>query len=302
MKRAKLRGPILRAVSRSFYLSIRLLPAKLRDPIAVAYLLARATDTLADTVAIEVELREAELQRLARLIQDESLGSEMSFTRFAQRQSNPSERALLEAVPEVLAWLHRLSAVEQREIRDVLRHITEGQMLDLQRGEVQTAAELERYTYLVAGAVGEFWSKICALHLPNFATKPPAEMVRLGIAYGKGLQLINILRDLPADLAAGRSYLPDGAPAPWLARAEEGLAAGVEYSCALRSFRLRLATVLPALIGARTLALLRAAGPEIRQRKIKMPRSEVRAVLCKMLVTLAHPRAIRRSFRDLRNA
>ena len=43
MKRAKnssvdnLRGPVVRSVSRRFYLSIRLLPATLRDPIALAY-------------------------------------------------------------------------------------------------------------------------------------------------------------------------------------------------------------------------------------------------------------------------
>ena len=43
---------LLRGVSRSFYLSIRLLPAPLRRPIAVAYLLARAADTLADTAEL----------------------------------------------------------------------------------------------------------------------------------------------------------------------------------------------------------------------------------------------------------
>ncbi|MGZ5554019.1 MAG: squalene/phytoene synthase family protein, partial [Chthoniobacterales bacterium] len=61
---AQLRGPILRAVSRSFYLSIRLLPAKLRDPIALAYLLARATDTIADTSEISAALRAEELEKL----------------------------------------------------------------------------------------------------------------------------------------------------------------------------------------------------------------------------------------------
>ncbi|HEV3409557.1 MAG TPA: squalene/phytoene synthase family protein, partial [Chthoniobacterales bacterium] len=62
---AALRGPILRSVSRSFYLSIRLLPRRLRDPIALAYLLARATDTIADTAEIDVPVRAEELRRLA---------------------------------------------------------------------------------------------------------------------------------------------------------------------------------------------------------------------------------------------
>ena len=36
---------LLQGVSRSFHLSIRLLPQALQAPIAVGYLLARATDT-----------------------------------------------------------------------------------------------------------------------------------------------------------------------------------------------------------------------------------------------------------------
>jgi phytoene/squalene synthetase len=38
------------SVSRSFYLTIRFLPRPLREPVGLAYLLARATDTIADTV------------------------------------------------------------------------------------------------------------------------------------------------------------------------------------------------------------------------------------------------------------
>ena len=47
--RKQLRGEVLRSVSRSFYLSLRVLPKPLRDPLSLAYLLARATDTIADT-------------------------------------------------------------------------------------------------------------------------------------------------------------------------------------------------------------------------------------------------------------
>ncbi len=43
---------ILRGVSRSFDLSIRLLPSALQSPVAIGYLLARATDTVADTTAL----------------------------------------------------------------------------------------------------------------------------------------------------------------------------------------------------------------------------------------------------------
>src|SRR5207244_1105730 len=108
-----------------------------------------------------------------------------------------------------------ISASEQKEIRDVLARINEGQSLDVQRfgnasriTALETAADLDRYTYLVAGCVGEFWTNICFLHLPRFSGEPRERMVSLDVAYGKGLQLINILRDLGSDLAAGRCYLP----------------------------------------------------------------------------------------------
>ena len=40
---------LLKGVSRSFYLTLRVLPGRIRPQIGLAYLLARATDTLADT-------------------------------------------------------------------------------------------------------------------------------------------------------------------------------------------------------------------------------------------------------------
>jgi farnesyl-diphosphate farnesyltransferase len=48
----------------------------------------------------------------------------------------------------------------------------------------------------------------------------------------------------------------------------------------------RGATVLPALIGARTLALLSAAGAMTLQRTVKVPRGEVRAMILSLAVTI----------------
>src|SRR5207302_9321964 len=95
-----LRGSILASVSRSFYLSIRLLPKKLRDPVSLGYLLARASDTIADTTKMPRESRAAKLQLLARGIQGEALGNaivDLSAS-FAPIQTNKSERALIESL------------------------------------------------------------------------------------------------------------------------------------------------------------------------------------------------------------
>ncbi|MBA3386284.1 MAG: squalene/phytoene synthase family protein [Verrucomicrobiota bacterium] len=326
----QLRGPILRSVSRSFYLSIRLLPLKLRDPIALAYLLARATDTIADTTAADGAIRRDELAKLAGWIQgNTTAGRVASLDSFAALQKNEAERVLIRAVPDCLAWLNSLDRDDRSEIRDVLLTINEGQTLDVARfagpltahGGIQTAADLDRYTYLVAGSVGEFWTRVCGRKLPGFAERGSKEMIELGTEYGKGLQLVNILRDIGADMRAGRCYLPaeelerahasaadlarDGSGAlpvfgAWLERAERNLDAGLVYSCAIRPFRLRLATALPALIGARTLALLQQAGAAVFERKVKVPRAEVRAIIMNATIALASPPALRRQFERYR--
>jgi farnesyl-diphosphate farnesyltransferase len=333
----RLRGPILRSVSRSFYLSLRILPRPLRDPLSLAYLLARATDTIADTAELPVQLRAKSLRDLAGAIQGTagSDGAEQLRDTFAPRQSDEAERALIEAVPDAIAWLEALDECDRNEVRGVLKKINAGQTLDLERfgsstststsistsiRALSTAAELEEYTYLVAGCVGEFWTRLCFAHVPNFSERSEAEMMALGVQYGKGLQLINILRDAASDLRQGRCYLPADElhslglrpeeilkdPARmeliirrWREKAEGGMKAGIDYACSIRSRRIRFATALPALIGARTLALLREAGPEVFERKVKVSRAEVKKMMASTALTLASPRKLRQTFQRL---
>ena len=325
----RLRGPILRSVSRSFYLSLRILPGPLRDPLSLAYLLARATDTLADTPEPPVQLRIEALQNLAWAIQGTGPREAATSIRdsFAPLQGNEAERSLIEALPPILEWLELLEESDRREVRDVLEKINRGQMLDLERfgagdgvQSLPAAAALDEYTYLVAGCVGEFWTRICFAHVSNFCDRHEPAMLALGVQYGKGLQLINILRDAGSDLREGRCYLPadeldllglapdqiltePGRAEPvmqhWREKAERDLAAGLEYACAIHSWRIRLATVLPALIGARTLSLLRAAGPEVFAHKVKVTRAEVREIILSITLKLASPHSLRQIFHRL---
>ena len=73
----------------------------------------------------------------------------------------------------------------------------------------------------------------------------------------------------------------------WREKAEEALKSGMQYARAIQNRRVRAATVLPALIGARTLALLRDAGATALHRKIKVPRQEVRSMISSVAITLA---------------
>jgi farnesyl-diphosphate farnesyltransferase len=313
---------ILRSVSRSFYLSIRFLPAQLREPVALAYLLARTTDTVADTAQIPGSMRMETLKLLSNGIQGTASRDVVAklVASFVSLQENASERQLLESLPDCLSWLEGMEHADRNDTRLVLEEITCGQMLDLQRFDdaqeiraLSTAADLDEYTYLVAGCVGEFWTRLCFRHVRQFASRTEGEMLALGKRYGMALQLINVLRDAGSDLRAGRCYFPEYelsavhlTPSQilseperfqpvyriWVDKAKTGLASGMEYSRAIKNRRVRAATVLPALIGARTLALLNAAGPAALQRTVKVARQEVRAMMLSLALTLASRRKI----------
>ncbi|MFN0069461.1 MAG: phytoene/squalene synthase family protein [Limisphaerales bacterium] len=309
---APLLTDLLRDVSRSFYQTLRLLPRTVRRPISLAYLLARATDTVADTDLVPVPERLIALDRLRRRILGER-PQPLDFGDLAARQADDAERVLLTRVEEAIAALEALPSLERGLVRDVLRTITSGQVLDVQRfagagtdaiRALASAAELDDYTYRVAGCVGEFWTDLCRLRLFPRARLDDEHLRRDGVRLGQGLQLVNILRDLARDLRQGRCYLPaDGlaalglAPADllnpagearvrplydrWLARADEHLAAGWRYTLALpwRQVRVRLGCALPVLLGVRTLRLLRAGNPLDPKVRLKVPRPEVKRLL-----------------------
>lgn len=309
---AQLLTDLLRDVSRSFYLTLRILPGAIRKQIGLAYLLARATDTIADTGAISVEKRLETLQQLrSRILGEDSRSLPMPELR--AQQSSPAERVLLERIDEALVLLRETEKADRQSIQRVLEIITSGQELDLRRfreasaGHIvalQTGAELDDYTYRVAGCVGEFWTRICFRHLKAPAGLSEEALTEKGVRFGKGLQLVNILRDLPADLRLGRCYLPEEElsslglrPADLLepaneqrlrplyqkllGRAEEHLSTAWLYVLDLpRSWvRVRVACALPVLIGVKTLNKLRGANvlnPDIR---IKVSRQDVKQIM-----------------------
>src|SRR5205085_11689040 len=118
-----LRRSILARVSRSFYLSIRLLPKKLRDPVSLGYLLARASDTIADTAGLPVDARADKLRLLARGIQGEPLGNaivDLSAS-LSKLQTTDAERALIESLQTCLDWLDQSEVEDREEVRPVLQ-------------------------------------------------------------------------------------------------------------------------------------------------------------------------------------
>jgi farnesyl-diphosphate farnesyltransferase len=208
----------LKGVSRSFYLSLRILPRSVRTPIGLAYLFARAADTIADTTLIAPTDRLHHLERFCRLFDtDDPTVLATLATALVGPQRIPAERKLLASLDRCFAAYRELARADQARIRTLLLTLTQGMVMDLtlfpREGDgsvvpLKTRDDLDRYTYYVAGCVGEFWTDMHVAHRPSLAGWDAAEMKPRGIRFGKGLQLTNILRDVARDLRLGRCYLP----------------------------------------------------------------------------------------------
>ena len=336
-ERRRLITGVLPRVSRAFYLTIRVLPRTLRTPIGLAYLLARAADTIADARAATPTRRLDALRRLRATIARPAVAEDArALAALAARfAATDAERALADSLLTQLSLLDSLSEEDAARIRSVVTTLTRGMEVDLSSFPGEAAAgpaafrtfdDLDRYTYLVAGCVGEFWTETCVAKTPALSAWDVPRMSRLGIGFGKALQLTNVLRDVPADLRAGRCYLP----ADWLAAegltpadlldpanadvARPVLARGIraaleryrdaeDYALAIprRCVRLRLAVLWPALMGLATLALI-ARNPHWLDpsRPSRVTRGWVYRTMALSLLAVTSDSALRRWFHRLR--
>jgi farnesyl-diphosphate farnesyltransferase len=320
---------ILKRVSRSFYLSLRILPRSLRAPIGLAYLLARAADTIADTALI------SPADRLTLLEQFRSLFQRYDATTLAVLrgalvgpQCIPPERALLSCLDECFVVFQACTQDDQARISRLLLTLTQGMVMDLttfppeEDGRVvalKTRQDLDQYTYYVAGCVGEFWTDMHVAHRSSLAGWDVEMMRQWGLRFGKGLQMTNILRDLAHDLRIGRCYLPLEELAlrgltpehllepsaiarvrpllrELLALTLDHYRRGWAYTLAVprREVQMRLACAWPLLIGFRTLDLVARADnlldPSVT---VKVSRAAVYSILLSSSVLALSNRGLR---------
>jgi farnesyl-diphosphate farnesyltransferase len=326
---------LLKEVSRSFYRTLRVLPATIRPQISLAYLLARASDTIADTDLVPLERRLGALDMLRGRI----LGlhkKPVELGELARHQGAGAERVLLENCEQALELIQTLSSADLERLRTVLEIIISGQELDLRRFAsasadqviaLSTDADLEDYMYRVAGCVGEFWTKMCHAHVFPQAALDETDLMTKAVKFGKGLQLVNILRDLPADLRKGRCYLPASvlaqaglAPSDlmqsaneprfrqaynrYLQHADDYLEVGWAYTelTPRRCVRLRLACAWPLLIGRETLDLLRTNNVLEPNQRLKISRQQVKRIIWRTVLYYPWPTAWRQLFFSARTS
>ena len=319
---------LLKSTSRSFYPTLKYLPKKVRGQIGLLYLLARVADTIADSKHGETE----ELLRILRNYNDVAQGNSSTlpeFSELAEIQDNPNEAELLKNVKDVVDGLQVYDESDQERMLECLNIIVGGQILDLERfgtakeggsiSALKNNQEMDDYTYRVAGCVGVFWTKMSLANLISMPTEKQDDFFEKGIRFGKALQMINILRDIPEDLRFGRCYIPLEELAKhnlqpkdllnpnnidkfrplydeYLDLTNEHLDEAVEYIKMLpeTQFRLKASCMLPVLIGQRTVSLLREGNILDSSDRIKVTRDEIKSYARKLPRALLIPGGVKR--------
>ena len=207
-------------VSRTFALNIPLLPTPLDLAVTVAYLLCRIADTLEDESTASAADRRPlmdEFARLCTLPPDWPAAVErFSTTAVAALRpaAPPSEVRLVRGTPRVLETVAALPSWVRTHVARCVRDMTTGMAQVLERVERQGRpsglADLNEtltYCYYVAGTVGEMLTGLFAGHSPAVAAHL-SELEPRAAAFGRALQLTNILKDIREDRERGSCWLP----------------------------------------------------------------------------------------------
>jgi farnesyl-diphosphate farnesyltransferase len=324
---------ILSSVSRSFYFSLAVLPRRLRSQLSGAYLVARAADTIADTRVVRAERRLELLGELRSAIQqprriDEVVAEVQRDMVDVGDAASPAERVLLQRLGDCLHTLAGFDAGDLERTRKVLGTLITGMERDLTRFPdesklvaLETMADLDEHCYLAAGCVGEYWTVMTAAHIPAVRRLQRPDFVARGVRLGKALQLVNVIRDAPADLRLGRCYIPRellslhqlepemlrqhleqrrtrALFAELRQRALAHVDAALPYVISIPSSepRLRLAALWPLWIGLGTLGRLRdAPDPLDPHEPVKIPRRELYRLLAESSAVVASDTLLKRA-------
>ena len=300
-----------------------MVPADVRDQVSLAYLFARAADTIADTELIDRPRRLDYLTQLkAQFVSDQISWTQVRDIQQAlgPLQQDSAERQLLERLEDCFTLLQGFSPDDRRRVQRLMTTLTQGMEMDLTvfpgksveyLSALKTMEDLDRYIYYVAGCVGEFWTDLMCAYRRGLRSWNIRKMAEVGVRFGKGLQLTNVVKDIAHDLQRGRCYVPEPLLAevglkprdlldqqnlsrfrPALSKlvriAVEHLDQGWLYTMAIPRYemRLRLSCMWPILSAGESLKLV-LSSPDLLNPavKVKIPRSKVYQIMALTILT-----------------
>lgn len=197
---------LLKAVSRTFALTIPLLPSPLSSVVSDAYLVFRLLDTIEDEKGLSYPLREEFIHRWLALLSKQEKPDKKEIDQFSRElnirlihSATKYERELVNCSFQLVERIFQLEKVQKEAIIKTAYVMGEG-MLEFQKKQtIDSLEELERYCYFVAGCIGELLTTLFEIDRQHAS---------LGRSFGIGLQLTNILKDVEEDQQRGVSWIP----------------------------------------------------------------------------------------------
>ena len=289
---------LLVKTSRTFALSIPVLPEPTRSEVTISYLLFRIADTFEDASHWEAQFRIEALERFVELLRaenDDDGAQDVERWLSLSPSAHDGYIELLAEVPAVLEAFRALAPRAQAEIRRRTIQSSQGMVEYVNRTaagglQLRDLADLRHYCYVVAGLVGELLTELFLLGRESL--EPVADCLRQrSRSFGEALQLVNILKDSADDALEGRRYLPVGVPRDEVFRlARRDLDSSTEYVRVLERASaprgLVAFTALPVLLARATLDRVQSEGPGT-----KLSRPEVAGIVQQMNLSLDEDRS-----------
>ena len=287
---------LLQATSRTFALSIPLLPEPLCDEITLAYLVFRIADTIEDADHLGRDERCNSLTEFQDLLHDLLVAKSGDYTQtesWAERQGQVSDNddynLLVRDTPRVLRLVSELRTPATAAIHKHASRSVHGMRETLRRADadgrlvLNSVDELRQYCYYVAGIVGEMITELFLVD--HELSKAPADASERAVlhenaaAFGEALQLVNILKDSGDDAICGRSYLPPNVPRDQIHDiANQSISSAERYVQSLRNVSAAPGMIAfcdaPLQLAKRTLQVVAEHGPGS-----KVPRDETMRLL-----------------------
>jgi len=321
----------LEAVSRTFSRPIAVLPGNLRKAVTCGYLLCRIADTIEDHPTLPIRQRDRLYGRLLTLLEDRE-GDEGLAKAFLEVPGDDAELRLARSLPRVLRVFRTLPEPLQRTCERWVAEMTRGMQVYSHRTPgtdgvvaLHTLSDLERYCYFVAGTVGHMLTELFLEEMPE-ATPQQAQQLRSHAeAFGMGLQLTNILKDVTDDRVRRWSFIPrevcaaqginvaeltiadrraaaHAAVEPVFEAAAGFLDRALTYTLAIPATQpeVRLFCLLPLWMAVRTLVHARGNDAMFTaEEPVKISRTEVEQLIAECMGHVADDDALRARYRAL---
>ena len=192
----------LKQTSRTFYIPIVRLPGELQDAVASAYLCMRAIDEIEDTPDLDNHTKAELLRGISQRMQE--VTDVEAYARIGADLACYSD-----VLPEVSLcvgdWASLAPDTIAPRIWDATAAMADRMAYWAEHNwTISTKADLDRYTFSVAGAVGLLLSDLWAWYDNTKTNRQDA------IAFGRGLQAVNIVRNQREDSQRGVNFIPEG--------------------------------------------------------------------------------------------